>query len=404
MFSIMLCPCVHSQRETALAMKTDSRWSRRAFLQGAGCAASLGLLNKLSIAQPVQSIRPLTGFAYLGSISTSQIHVFQLQDRRWILRQSLASKSPSFLAVHPDRQFLYVANAIDEHQGLPCGTVESYKINDTDGSLTFLNRQALSLSGVRPRHLTISPDGCHLIVAIYGGGAYNVLPIRPNGEVGRPTGILKETGAGLHAEFQQSAHPHTVRFDQTGKFILGTDQGCDRLNVFALQDGKLTRSHQLLLREGAGPGDLAMHGSLLYVSNASDGSLTGYMFDSSAGKVVGEVCNVKPSLDKPGRVWSRSSLIIPSASNVLYSSNGSGTIAWRIDPTNGSLSQIQRWESSGRSPDILTATPGGFGIIAIDRDENSLMSIGIDPVSGEFREVSELAVIAGPASVAIRHA
>jgi 6-phosphogluconolactonase len=385
-------------------MKTDTRWSRRAFLQGAGCAASLGLLNKLSLAQPARLVKPLTGFAYTGSVSASQIHVFALQGSRWTLRQNIASKSPSFLAIHPNQQFLYVVNEIDEHRGLPCGTIESYNINDTDGTLTLMNRQALSLSGVMPRHLAISPDGRYLVVAIYGGGAYNVLPVHLNGEVGRPTGILKETGSGLHAEYQQSAHPHSVLFDPTGKYVLGTDQGCDRLNVFALQNGELVRSHQVQLREGAGSGDMAMHGAYVYVSNASDGSISGYKFDSFAGKIIGEVCNVKSLPREPGHAWSRSSLLIPPASNFLYASDASGITAWKIDPANGALLPIQKWGSGERTLYALTATPDSRGLFATNVDGNGLTSIGIDPVSGELRELSELATVAKPASLAIRYA
>jgi 6-phosphogluconolactonase len=382
-------------------MKTDTQLSRRSFLQSAGCAASLGMLNGLGASQSLFLSGQKTGFAYVSSAVTSQIHVFAFVGNRWALCQSLKSKAPSFLVMHPNRRYLYAANDIDEHHGLPCGTVEAYKINHRDGQLTLLNTQPLSLSGIKPRHLAISPDGKNLVVAIYGGGAYNVLPISPSGEAGRPTAILKEIGSGLHPKYQQAAHPHTVLFDRTGKYVLGTDQGCDRLNVFALSDGKLVRNHQVQLRRGAGASSMAMHGSRLYVFHASDAAISVYYFDSSTGKIDEEICCVKASSDKSDIAWNRSALAITSAGDFLYASAANGASAWKIDLSTGGLSHIQTWKNRERSLHALCASPDNRGWIAVDSDTNSVIYVDLDDASRELSSVSELATVTKPSSVVI---
>ena len=88
-----------------------------------------------------------------------------------------SSAAPSSLALDASERFLYAVNEVDEYEGLPSGTVEAYAIDAADGTLTFVNRQSLSLSATAPRHAAVSPDGRSLVVAVHGGGAYNVLPL-----------------------------------------------------------------------------------------------------------------------------------------------------------------------------------------------------------------------------------
>src|ERR1035437_4093863 len=127
----------------------------------------------------------------------------------------MACDNPSCLTLQPSRKFLYAVNEIDEYQGLPTGTVEAYSIDARDGRLTLLNRQPLSLSATAPRHLAISPDGSKLIVAVHGGGSYNVLPLHTDGSLERVSGILKEVGSGPAQERQHASHPQMVLFDTT---------------------------------------------------------------------------------------------------------------------------------------------------------------------------------------------
>lgn len=409
-------------------MKTSKQWSRRAFVQGMGYASALGAVGAVvpwkaaaEAGQPAAD--SAAGFAYIASSGpgtdngASGIHVFDVRGdvrgNRWTWKQSLASRSPVFLALHPNRQFLYAVNEVDEHQGLPCGTVESYRIDAHDGRLALINRQPLSLSATRPRHLAISPDGSHLVVAVHGGGAYNVLPIEASGEVGRVTGIFKETGAGPHPEHQASAHPHTAVFDKAGRYFLATDQGCDRLSVFTLQDGQIARSHQSFLRPGSGPGHIAIHPSsaLLYVSNALDGSIAGYRLREDTGEIEREIGAVCASTVKPDRAWSQNAIVIPPSGEFLYASgslsttrgHSAGIAAWKINIATGGLSHLQTWSGGSGSLHTLVATPDGQGLLATDNSRGSVLHIGIDSGSGKLGGASTLAGVATPTSLVMKY-
>ena len=157
-------------------------------------------------------------FAYAGYATSEEhgIQVFSVNGRRWTPTQTVASVSPAFLALDPTQRYLYAVNDKDTHEGLPTGTIEAYAIDAHDGGLTLINRQPLSLSGIRPRHLAVSPDGRSVVVAIDGGGAYNVLPI---GEEDGWTRVGDREGDGFRAEpgasGRRASADGDVRYDRT---------------------------------------------------------------------------------------------------------------------------------------------------------------------------------------------
>jgi 6-phosphogluconolactonase (cycloisomerase 2 family) len=99
-----------------------------------------------------------------------------------------------------------------------------------------------------------------MVVAVYGGGAYNVLPVDGEGRIGRVSQAIKEIGRGVDWKLQAAAHPHSVVFHNSGKFVVGTDLGCDRINVFAFEDGRLRRIQRIATPPGSGPGKVWLVG------------------------------------------------------------------------------------------------------------------------------------------------
>src|SRR5437764_81588 len=242
-------------------MKNRSRLSRREFVQMASCvgAVSFGspLLSRLGRGNRSIAAR----FAYVGfggqGAKNEGIAVFDVRGGQWKPVGVLSSATPSSLTLDAGERFLYAVNEVDEYEGLPSGTVEAYAIDDADGSLKLVNRQRLSLSATAPRHAAVSPDGKSLVVAVHGGGAYNVLPLGRDGSVGAVSGILKETGSGPHAR-QRSAHPQMVLFDRAGR-VVTADLGSDRLSVLKLDEARLSITGRYSAQPGEGPSQLAFH-------------------------------------------------------------------------------------------------------------------------------------------------
>ena len=392
-------------------MNSNMPWSRRAFLQSVGYTSALSVMKKAIPGYRVSSLNepnstPPAGFAYVGSgddAASSSLQVFEVRGDHWHLKQTIPSRLPVSLALHPVRQFLYVANAVDEHEHLPRGTVEAYKIDVHDGSLVLINRQPLSLSGTRPRHIAVSPDGNHLVVAIHGGGTYNVLPIAPDGTMGRVSQILKEVGSGAHPVYQASAHPHTVVFNETGKYILATDEGCDRISVFAFQNGRMVRMRHAISKPVSGPAHLAIHpsGEFLYVSNTLDGSIDCYRWRAAMGELKHEQ---RVEVNQNSASWGAQPLAISSSGRVLYAASvDKGISVWGIGSATGRLSLLQRLSLANRSLRSLILSAGNRRIFATGGNQHEVFSIPVVAESGELGTAFAVAKTAEPRSMVVKY-
>jgi 6-phosphogluconolactonase len=169
--------------------------------------------------------------------------------------QQLQSANPSFVALDPSRRFLYVINEIDDYEGQKSGSAEAYAIDPNTGMIKLLNRQ--SLHSPIPAHLAVDPTAHHLVIANYIGGDFVVLPTEADGRLGPVSGEVKDTGSGPNEKRQEAPHPHSVVFDPAGRFIAAADLGIDKVQVFRLSDGGLTRVSEAPVAPGAGPRHIA---------------------------------------------------------------------------------------------------------------------------------------------------
>lgn len=374
--------------------------TRRSFLRTAAAASAASVID--AFASPVRRVPAAADprFAYVGTASEG-IQVLTLRRGRWIHTQAVRSRSPSAMAFHPNQNFLYAANAVDEHRGLPHGTVETYAVDQQSGALTLLGRQPLSLSAVGPRSLTVSPDGRYLVVPVYGGGAYNVLRIEANGTVGRVTGIMKEIGSGPNAEYQNSAHPHTAIFDLTGRCLLSSDFGSDRLNVFTMSAGRLVRTGQLAVHAGCGPGHVALHpsGALAYVLNELDASVSCVHLRAETGEIRGHYERV--ALLQTKRKITRGAVAVHPSGRTLYTL-AEGMASWRIDASTGALTKIKVWGDRAASLDAPLFSPDAQNLFYLDRAQGKVMRAGLVGTRGEFSEMTEAAQVELPLSLALQ--
>jgi 6-phosphogluconolactonase len=388
-------------------MRGRSGWSRRDFVQMAGSS-----LGAMSFGMPLTARargRVATRFAYVGfggdGAKEEGIAVFDLRDEelrggQWRQAGVAASAAPSSLMLDASERFLYAVNEVDEYEGLPAGTVEAYAIDEADGSLKLVNRQRLSLSATAPRHAAVSPDGKTLVVAVHGGGAYNVLPLGKDGSVGAVSGILKETGSGLHDE-QRSAHPQMVVFDRGGR-VVSADLGNDRLNVMKLDGGRLSIAGRHAAEGGEGPRQIAFHpdGLLLFVANELDASVACYGYDASEGRIVGRLGQVATA---SGRDTGGVVMAVDPAGEFLYTAHrrGSGGVSvWRIARGMGGLRRLQVADEGGPRLHEMTMTADGASLIGLSREDGGVF--GWRVANGQISRRVRLTSLAAPMSVAAK--
>ncbi len=250
-----------------------------------------------------------------------------------------------------------------------------------------------------PRHLAVSPDGSNVVVAVHGGGAYNVLPLGADGSVQRVSGIVKEVGSGPNEDHQEAAHPQMVLFDTTGRHLLGTDLGSDRLNVFTLSGNKLAINHRSATQPGSGPRHMALHpaGHLLYVTNHLEATVSCSGYDAASGRLLNRLQH--GTLD-----GGAGALMIHPSGRFLYTAGKSdGIAAWRIDSTTGALTAAQLWSEGAASPHAMAMMHDGTGLLVLTRAGDSVVHLRVDPASGQLSDPLRVAKVSSPMSLALKY-
>ncbi len=397
-------------------MKSKNLLTRRAFVQRVGYTSAASGLSTLApwlsaIAQPASTQSPR--FAYVGASGSAQgLHVFAIQGNHWTPIQTIPTATPSALTLHPTQNILYATYAVDTYRGLPTGAVEAYAIDPHTGRLTSLNQQPLSLSATMPSDLAISPDGRHLAVAVYGGGAYNLLPILEDGSLGRVSTILKETGSGPNRQHQTASHPHSLTFNATGH-LLGTDLGADRLNIFTIADGKLTRSSHIPQIPGSGPGNLAFHPSsnLLLIANEIDASVSTVRFNILTGETDHSHHRVSTLPANFHGQRSVPTLLLHPSGKFLYTANrrresshpmADSLVTWKVHPDTAAISPIQHITANLHRPRAAVITSDGASLFILNH-ESGILQFSIDPTRGILGKPTQTTTIQAPRSMALRY-
>jgi 6-phosphogluconolactonase len=369
-------------------MKQHSSINRRHFLRIVG-AAPLALRTGWA-----RQLPPSPRLACVGS-GCDEIHVFQIDGAKWTLKQIVASEAPVSLTVHPNRGILYVVNQVTSHQDLPTGSVETFVLAP-DGKFAAFGKTSLSLSAILPRHLALSPDGKTAVVAIHGGGSYNLLSIPGGDQRPHVAEILKETGCGPNTLHQLSAHPSMAVFDTTQGRVLTSDMGSDRISVLAVNENSLTVHHRFSTDPGSGPAHLALHpkGDILFVANQLNRSLCSYKYDAEQGKILH--CIQRITEDTGG------SLTLHPSGRTLYTIGGEQDDViqvWYIDPTTGRLNRLQSWHQHAARSIAITAQRDALFVVS--HTLTGVLRFAADPTEGRLSAPTLVADVPKPLSIAI---
>ncbi len=322
----------------------DSRVNRRAFLAGMGLGGAI-----FALSPHVRSIfesgdeELLLCVGSFGAADAGTLHLLHIQRDKTRLLNTHPSARPAAIVRHPFRPLLYVANDVSLYQHQPRGTVETFAIDPATGRLELVGRQPLSLSATQPRSLAISPDGRSLLVAAFGGGAYNVLQVDESGLPSAPSAILKQVGRGEHETQQASSHPAHVVFHPRTGIAIAADYGAERLDILTPDDGdsgagKMNVAARIACIAGSGPSKIAMHpdGDLIVVAHALRPALAAFRLDQQM------------KLMPLGHASLNSAPIavcFSSEKNIVFAAQSHATrqpllTAWTIDPEKRKLQQI----------------------------------------------------------------
>jgi 6-phosphogluconolactonase len=313
--------------------------------------------------------------------------------------------NPSFLAIHPNRRFLYAVGELSDFGGKKSGAVSAFGIDPKTGDLTLLNQQPSGGSG--PCHLVVDRQGKHVLVANYGGGSASVLPIRDDGRLGEATAFVQHRGSSVKKDRQEGPHAHSINLDAANRFAFVADLGLDKVLVYRYDADKGTLSANdppaIDIEPGSGPRHFAFHpsGRHAYVINELASTITAMDYDPERG-VLKKIQTVS-ALPKgfKGDSWTAEVQVHPSGKFLYGSNRGHDSIvAFAIDPKTGELSYVGHATHNIKTPRNFAIDPTGAFLLVGSQGADSIVVFRLDPKTGALTPTET--VVDVPAPVCLR--
>jgi 6-phosphogluconolactonase len=314
--------------------------------------------------------------------------------------------SPSFLAIHSNHRFLYAANETESLAGKKGGGVAAFAIDAETGKLTLLNQQ--SSGGQGPCHLAVDKTGKFVLVANYGSGSIEALPIQPDGRLGEPTAFIQHQGTSANPQRQDGPHAHFITTDAANRFALTCDLGLDKVLVYRFDatKGSLIANDPPSgsVKPGSGPRHLAFHpqGKFAYVINEMACTLTAFAYDGGKGelKELQTVSTLPPPQSvRPG--YSTAEIEVHPTGKFVYGSNRGhdSIVVFAIDQKTGRLTYVQHQSTAGKTPRNFGIDPSGSFLLAANQGSDNVVVFRIDPKTGQLSPTGN--VVAAPTPVCI---
>lgn len=390
--------------------------SRRNFLKTAAVAGTGAAFGQN---QPV--------LAYAGTYSSPQgpegskgrgegIYLFEVNRSTGVLTQRELfpnGSNPAWLALNPARTHLYSANETATYQGGSSGSVSAYSVDRATGRLSLVN--TVSSEGAGPCHLSVHPSGRHAFVANYAGGTVAVLPIRENGELGAATDVKRDEGAPGAARAASAPpgsfaisghdrpHAHMISPDPSGRFVISTDLGLDRIFVWKFDPAKGTLSNpsSVSLPTGDGPRHFAFHPSRPWLYSLQEEASTLVLFDFDAADGTLKARQTISSLPKgfAGTNFTSEVAVSPDGRFVYAANRLHDSIAWFSIGAAGALAFAGEEWTRGDYPRSFTIDPAGNFLYSCNQRADAIVVFRVDRQSGALAFTGQYTAVGTPAIV-----
>jgi 6-phosphogluconolactonase len=148
---------------------------------------------------------------------------------------------PSFLALHPNRRFLYAVSELG-NSGRVNGSITAFAIDRKTSRLTVLN--TVSSGGGGSCHLVGDKTGKALVVANYGSGSVASFKVNPDGSSSNAVSLIQHNGSSVDQKRQTGPHAHAVVLSADNRFAFVPDLGLDQIRIYHLDAATATHENR----------------------------------------------------------------------------------------------------------------------------------------------------------------
>ena len=311
------------------------------------------------------------------------------------------TKDPSFLAIHPNRKFLY---AVGEFPGKKDGAVSAFSLDPKTGDLTLLNQQ--SSKGAAPCYIVLDKAGKHALVANYTGGSACVLPIDDDGKLGSFSCFVQHTGSSKDKKRQEAPHAHSINLDAANRFAFVADLGLDKVVIYRFdpEKGTLEKNDPRFAEVAptSGPRHFAFHpnGKFAYVINEMKNTVTAFSYNPETGALT--TIQTVPTLPKSfkGQSWTAEVVLHPSGKFLFGSNRGHNSLAiFAVDSETGKLTPRGHQAKNIKTPRNFAIDPTGAYLLSANQDSGNVIIFRINQETGALTPTGTVVEVPFPVCV-----
>jgi 6-phosphogluconolactonase len=413
--------------------------SPRVFLKVCATFATAAVLAQgLLEAQAGDPAGPL--FAYVGTFSSPLrevlptqvdlppgngrgIHIFEVNRATGAMSPAgifEMDTSPSCLVLNVAGTRLYSTNETDRIGNDKQGTVSAFAVDPNHGTLVLLN--SVGSGGAGPTYASLHPCGRFALVANYFGGSVAVLPIRPDGRLGNATDVKVDAGklgptrapnappGSFALSGHDRTHAHMIEADPSGRFVLHTDLGLDKIFVWKFDDrlGTLTANEPpaISLPPGDGPRHFYFHPALhpnggrwLYSIQEEASNIVLFDYETATGRLTPRqtISTLPPSFAGSNFC---SEILVSADGRFVYAGNRlhDSIGIFSIGP-DGRLASVGEEWTRGNYPRSFNFDPSGRFLYCCNQRGDNIAVFGVDRNTGGLKFTGRYTPVGNPSSV-----
>ena len=345
-------------------------------------------------------------FVYFGTYTGAKskgIYLSRMNDDGKLSAPELVAETanPTYLALHPNNKFLYSIGEVSKFGDKKAGAVAAFSVDARTGKLTALNQQ--SSGGEGPCHIALDEKGRCVVVANYGGGSVEALPVKADGSLGEPGTFIQHEGSSVNKSRQSGPHGHCILVDPSQKFALACDLGLDKVLIYKLDASKATLAANDpafgTVAPGSGPRHIAFHpnGKFAYVINEMACTMTAFTWDSQRGALA-EIHTISTLPGELQRGFSTAEVYVHPNGKFVYGSNRghNSIVVYACDEKSGRLTLVEHQPTQGRTPRHFGIDPGGKFLLAENQDSGTVVVFRIDQATGKLTATGDKIEVGSP--------
>lgn len=290
-------------------------------------------------------------------------------------------ENPTYVTVSDDQANLYAVAKQGEFGG-----AAAFSIDTATGELSLKNTQVSA--GASPCHVSVDSEKSTVVTANYHKGTVESYRIEDKeGSLSPAVSVIQHEGTGPNKERQEKPHVHYSGFTPDEKYVAVVDLGIDKLITYKHDNGKLIEAHSLDVKPGSGPRHLVFHpnGKYAYIMTELSNEVIVLSYNAADGS-FSELQYISAIPDDFTENSQGSAIHISIDGKFVYAGNrGHDSIAlFSVNEENGELSFIEHTSTEGNWPRDFVLDPSGKFVVASNQESHNLVLYSRDETTGKL--------------------